>query len=89
LKNQSAFQIYSLSHCPYCLRAKQLLNQEGLQFHETVIADDDINGRSELFNRTGMKTFPQIFFKDEVIGGFSDLKNIFDQNGFEQFRKNQ
>ena len=89
MKTQSPFTIYSLSHCPYCVRAKQLLTQEGFEFHEIVVPEDDQKARAELNSRTGMKTFPQIFFGEELIGGFSDLKTIHDQTGFKQFRENQ
>lgn len=89
MKTQAPFTIYSLSHCPFCVRAKQLLKQEGFEFHEIMVPDDDKEARQKLNQRTGMRTFPQIFFREELVGSFSDLKTIFDQNGFSQFRESQ
>lgn len=80
------FTIYSKDNCPYCDKAKQLLLQEGLNFKEVRVAENDSCTREDLFERTGLKTFPQIFYHQQVIGGYSDLKQIYDQNGFQQFR---
>ena len=68
----SSIQIYSLSNCPFCVRAKDLLTRKGLPFEEINLdgKDDEL---VELRERTGQRTVPQIFIDGELIGGFTDL----------------
>ena len=71
--------IYSSSICPYCIAAKNLLNQENLNFKE-VLVDGDKNLRKKMIEiSSGAVTVPQIFFGKTHIGGYEDLKNIFDK----------
>lgn len=64
--------IYTTDNCPYCIRAKQLLNARGLAFEEI-----NLEGRPEeiasLKARTGWRTVPQIFYDDVLIGGYTEL----------------
>lgn len=71
--------IYSKDNCPYCVAAKQLLNDKGVAFEEHNLQHkpDELQA---LKNRTGMRTVPQIFFDEKLIGGFSDLQKL-DQEG--------
>jgi len=64
--------IYTTAFCPYCIRAKSLLTQKGVAFTEVSLQDkpDEL---AALKARTGMRTVPQIFINDELIGGFSEL----------------
>lgn len=79
--------IYSLVHCPYCVRAKDLLSRNNIPFTE-IIADklprDEID---KLFAKSGMRTFPQIFASDELIGGFSELKKVEESFGLKEYLK--
>ena len=65
-------QVYTWSNCPYCVRAKDLLKKKGVAFEEI-----DLDGKdSELMalrERTGLRTVPQIFIGDTMIGGFNEL----------------
>ena len=72
-------QIYTWSNCPFCVRSKNLLKQKGVSFEEIDLdgKDDELKA---LRDRTGMRTVPQIFFDDELIGGFSELSAL-DQSG--------
>lgn len=65
-------KIYTWTVCPYCVRAKNLLNDKGVDFEEINLdgKDDELDA---LRARTGFKTIPQIFIGDEFIGGYSDL----------------
>lgn len=65
--------LYSMKVCPYCIRAKQLLTKRGIQFTETVVSEDDADAWEKLEARSGMKTVPQIYHGDRLIGGFTDL----------------
>lgn len=84
--SDAKFVIYTLSHCPYCQKAKQLLKENNFYFTEIPVADDDQKARDALSNQSGLKTFPQIFFGPQLVGGYSNLKQIFDENGLQQFR---
>lgn len=64
--------IYTTSVCPYCIRAKALLNRKELQYEE-INAEDEKN-RDEMIKKAGgMRTVPQIFIGDKHIGGSDDL----------------
>lgn len=65
--------VYTMDYCPYCVRAKQLLQARGLGFSEIKVSQDDEAAWREMEKRSGMKTVPQIFFGDTCIGGFTDL----------------
>ncbi|MDC3091599.1 glutaredoxin 3 [Rickettsiales bacterium] len=65
--------IYSSLICPYCIAAKKLLISEGLGFDEIII-DNKPELKDEMIKKTnGNYTVPQIFFDDELIGGFDQL----------------
>jgi len=70
------FTVYTINNCPYCVRAKNLLTSLGHNFTEILISTDDDNARIELGKKTGMKTMPQIFYGEKLIGGFSDLDKL-------------
>lgn len=68
--------IYSSLICSYCFSAKKILENENLDFKE-IIVDGDKNIREEMFNRSNGKTsVPQIFFGNELIGGYDELKKL-------------
>lgn len=65
--------VYTMNYCPYCERAKALLKQKGIPFEEIKVADDDDAAWDALEKRSGMKTMPQIWAGDELIGGYTEL----------------
>lgn len=66
-------EIYTWSSCPFCIRAKALLNQKGVEFTEYCI-DGDNQARSQMAQRAkGRKSLPQIFIDEQHIGGCDDL----------------
>ncbi|MBY0316713.1 MAG: glutaredoxin 3 [Bdellovibrionales bacterium] len=71
--------IYSKTYCPYCDRAKALFKSKNVSYDEIKV-DDDPALYTELKNRTGMMTVPQIFIDDKLIGGYTDLAAL-DQKG--------
>jgi glutaredoxin 3 len=73
--------VYTSAYCPYCERAKSLLRQKGLPFEEVRVADDDDAAWDELEKRSGMKTMPQIWAGDELIGGYTELAARDTQDG--------
>jgi glutaredoxin 3 len=71
--------IYSKTYCPYCDRAKHLLNSKGVAFEEHNI-ENKPEEMKKLMEKTGMRTVPQIFINDQLIGGFDDM-NALDKAG--------
>lgn len=64
--------IYTTSYCPYCIRAKDLLNRKKAPFTEISI-DSQPELREEMINKSGRHTVPQIFINGQHIGGCDDL----------------
>jgi glutaredoxin 3 len=65
-------RIYSKEQCPYCVRAKALLDRKGIAYEE-IDAEHDDALRAWLVEATGQRTVPQIFVGDRSLGGFSDI----------------
>ena len=64
--------IYTTPSCPFCVRAKRLLQARGIPYREIDVADaPDL--RADLIRRTGRRTVPQIFIDGDPIGGFEEL----------------
>ncbi len=73
-------EIYSTERCPYCVRAKMLLDSKNISYEEIKV-DQDTSRKDEMIERSGGKrTVPQIFIDDKSIGGFDDLWAL-EQNG--------
>ncbi len=68
-------EIYTWGYCPFCVRAKNLLAEKGLEFTEINLdgKDDEL---VKLREKTGQRTVPQIFIDDSFIGGFSELSAL-------------
>ena len=66
-------EIYSSLFCPYCTRARRLLDQKGVEYSDIdVIADT--SKRSEMIRRAGGRTsVPQIFIGETHVGGCEEL----------------
>jgi glutaredoxin 3 len=65
-------EIYTTPSCPFCIRAKRLLDARGIGYVEVDVADDAAL-RADLIERTGRRTVPQIFIDGQPIGGFEEL----------------
>lgn len=66
-------EIYTWSTCPFCVRAKRLLDNKGVQYTEYCL-DGDEPGRMKMAQRAnGRKSVPQIFINDQHIGGCDDI----------------
>lgn len=71
----ASVKIYTWTVCPYCVRAKNLLNSKGIVFEEINLDGRD-QELEELRKRTGMRTIPQIFINDQLIGGYTELAQL-------------
>jgi glutaredoxin 3 len=66
-------EIYTWSTCPFCIKAKQLLDRKGVEYTE-ISVDGDEPGRAAMADRgDGRKSVPQIFINDQHIGGCDDI----------------
>jgi len=76
----SKVEIYTWQSCPFCLRAKSLLNKKNIVFKEYKI-DGDEDARNKMSERAnGARTLPQIFINDICIGGCDDLFELENSN---------
>lgn len=70
---QPKVEIYTWTSCPFCIRAKALLNKKGIAYTEYVL-DGDEAGRTAMSKRAnGRRSVPQIFIDDQHIGGCDDI----------------
>ncbi len=69
----SPVKMYTTAVCPYCIRAKQLLNSKGVTQIEEIRIDTDPAQRAHMMEITGRRTVPQIFIGDTHVGGCDDL----------------
>lgn len=67
-----AVRLYSTRFCPYCIRAKQLLDAKGVQYEDTPV-DDRPDLRQQMMAESGRRTVPQIWIGERHVGGFDDL----------------
>lgn len=74
-------KMYSTASCPYCIRAKQLLQQRGVQNIEEVRVDLDSTQRQRMMEVTGRRTVPQIFIGPMHVGGCDDLMALDSRGG--------
>ncbi len=66
-------EIYTWQACPFCIRAKELLQRKGINYIEYKI-DGNQAAREEMTKRAqGGSTMPQIFINEKGIGGCDDL----------------
>jgi glutaredoxin 3 len=66
-------EIYTWSTCPFCIRAKSLLDRKGVAYTEYCI-DGDEAARAKMSQRAhGRRSVPQIFINDQHIGGCDDI----------------
>lgn len=72
-------EIYTRATCPYCIRAKRLLDMRGVDYDEKGVEDQAV--RSEMIGRSGGRsTVPQIFIDGKHVGGCDDLMEL-EQSG--------
>ena len=66
--------LYAKTTCPYCPRARALLDEKGVQNLELILIDRDPSRRPEMIERAGGRTtVPQIFIDGQHVGGCDDL----------------
>ena len=68
-------RIYILRSCPYCIRAKALLDRKSVKYVEKDVTMN-YEERLRISSSTGHRTFPQIFIGDEFVGGYDELSAL-------------
>ncbi|TVP91422.1 MAG: glutaredoxin 3 [Pseudomonadaceae bacterium] len=68
--------MYSSNYCPFCIRAKQLLESKGLTFEE-IIVDGQPQLRADMTRLAGGRTsVPQIWIGQTYVGGCDELLTL-------------
>lgn len=66
-------KMYTSNYCPFCSRAKALLQQRGVTDLEEIVVDGQPELRARMTQLTGRTSVPQIFVGDTHVGGCDDL----------------
>jgi glutaredoxin 3 len=76
-------EVYYWTTCPYCVRARALLDSKGVKYTGYDITGDEA-ARAKMVERTGgPRTVPQIFINDRLIGGCDDLHALEAKGGLD------
>lgn len=67
--------IYTTRFCPYCVRARRLLDKKGVSYQDIGI-DSEPEKRSEMIQRSQRTSVPQIFIDNFHVGGFDDMAEL-------------
>lgn len=76
-------EIYTTPTCPYCLRAKALLNAKGVDYLETDVSRDPALRDAMMQRAAGRRSVPQIFIDGQHIGGSDDLHALEARGGLD------
>ena len=81
--------LYSSMLCPYCFAAKKLLKKLNIDFEE-VLVDNDPKIKNQMIKLSnGRVTVPQVFFGENHIGGYDDLKRFYEEGKLNLLLKNE
>ena len=79
--------IYTGPMCNFCEAAKRLLSRNNVVFSEIDISKVD-GAKDEMIKKSnGKKTIPQIFFNDQHIGGYDDVRTLEKENKLQDLLK--
>ncbi|MGH1486401.1 MAG: glutaredoxin 3 [Cellvibrionaceae bacterium] len=67
--------IYTTRYCPFCVRAKQLLDHKNVDYHEIPV-DKDRGLREKMMKESGQRTVPQIWINKQHVGGCDELYGL-------------
>ncbi|MBP7843432.1 MAG: glutaredoxin 3 [Proteobacteria bacterium] len=73
---QAEILFYTKDYCPYCVAAKNLLNQKGVAYTEIDVTHDSVKYQEMLTKASPRRTVPQIFINGSGVGGFDDIKAL-------------
>jgi len=78
--------MYTTQFCPFCVRAKMLLDKKGAKYNEIEV-DQDYNLRREMMSKSGRTSVPQIWIGEMHVGGCDELFQLENQNKLDQLLK--
>lgn len=82
-------EIYSSKSCPFCHRAKALLNAKGVSYTEFLVDENPELADESVRRSNGRRTVPQIFIGRDHIGGYDDLSALDRQGRLDIILQNQ
>jgi len=68
-------EVFCTPYCPYCIRAKRLLEQKNVEY-EDIRVDQDPDRHNEMITRSNRTSVPQIFIDGYHVGGCDDLFDL-------------
>ena len=77
--------IYSSMLCPYCFAAKTLLKKLNLKFEEVLVDNNSKVKKKMIELSDGRTSVPQIFFGENHVGGYDDLKRYYEEGKLNLF----
>jgi glutaredoxin 3 len=77
-------QVYTTGYCPYCFRAKALLQHKGVVFEEIDVTDDQALRDQMVKLAGGRRTVPEIFINGKIIGGYDELRALEDEGKLDE-----
>ena len=67
--------LYTTRFCPFCVRAKMLLDSKKVKYQEIAV-DYDAEQRQTMQRLSGQRTVPQIWIRDQHVGGYDELYQL-------------
>ena len=83
LKINMKAKIYSTKICPYCVRAKMLLEKRNIKYIEYKVDEDSEKYMEMLELSGGRQSVPQIFLEEKHVGGYDDLVDLDMEGGLD------
>ena len=69
-------EVYTTPYCPFCARAKALLNGKKVAFEEIDVSEDTELRDAMVKRAGGRRTVPEIFVNGRIIGGYDELREL-------------
>ncbi|MCX7674646.1 MAG: glutaredoxin [Bdellovibrionaceae bacterium] len=82
-KKQKPVKMYTKVPCPFCVAAKRFMLEHGIEFEEIDLTHA-LDQLQRIKQESGWATVPIIFFGDELIGGYVDLKALWESGQLNQ-----
>jgi GrxC family glutaredoxin len=76
--SDAVVEMYSRASCPYCQKAKMLLDEKGIAYIVYDVAENPGQLVAMRVRTKGAKTVPQIFINGRLIGGYAELRKLAD-----------
>ena len=82
----TSITMYSTRFCPYCMRARFLLDSKNVEYSDIGV-DARPELRREMTEKSGRRTVPQIWIGDRHVGGYDDLARLEQQGELDELLK--